>query len=81
MGGAWPKDKDARRIIERLCKELGWVYDTDSIGSSAHGAGFLRCSDGCRVTVYSTPKTNQPRTLWAMARKCPHGHAPARPRP
>lgn len=76
MGGAWPKDKDARKVIAVLEDDFGWTYDTD-VGSSAHGIGYLRCGEGCRPVVYGTAH-NTARTLWRLARKCSHGHAPDR---
>lgn len=75
MGDAWPRDKDARTVIRTLCDQYGWSYDT-AVGKSSHGIGFLRCGDGCRHAIYSTPKANQARTIWGLARKCLHGHRP-----
>lgn len=75
MGGAWPKDKDARKVIAALEATFGWTYDTD-VGSSAHHVGYLRCGEGCRLVVYGTAR-NSARALWGRARKCVHGHAPA----
>jgi hypothetical protein len=74
MGGQ-PKSPDARKVIRVLTKDYGWVYD-DNVGSSAHPCGYLRCGQGCHIVVYKTGN-NTATALWATARKCPHGMAPA----
>ncbi len=75
MGGL-PNDADAKKVIRVLKKEFGWIYD-DDVAAAAHPCGWLRCGDGCVVVVYKTGN-NSAKKLWSTARKCPHGHAPAR---
>lgn len=70
-----PKDADSREVIDILTKRGLWYRK--KAAPRAHPLGFLKCKNGnCRLTVYSTPRGNQARVLWNLARKCPHGSAP-----
>jgi hypothetical protein len=79
MGGL-PKGSDAKKSVETLCDEFGWVYDPNP-SSSSHVAGTLKCSEhsraGCQIKVYSTGRDTA-KAVWNQARKCTHGQAPNR---
>lgn len=73
MGGG-VKDKDVRQFIDRMVSK-GWRYE-EAEGRTSHPAGVLLCPeetrDGCRMTVYSTPKRGQLDLLRRAVKKCPH---------
>ena len=70
MGGS---SADARKVV-RCAEESGnWTYDRKR---GSHQQTTLVCvaeSLPCRLTVYSTPRGNQPAVLRRRLRKCPHG--------
>jgi hypothetical protein len=74
--GGLPKNKDAKRVIERLKKKHGWEYRTD-VGDGGHGVGTLFCGADCRITVFGTAN-NSARTILKLANKCTHGKAPGK---
>ena len=74
-------DKDVRIVLDELV-EAGWEVEP-SRGGHAHPWGSARCKGGCRISIYGTPKGSQgeqAKVLRRMARRCPHGHDPARRR-
>lgn len=74
MGRPRHQNKHVDRAVS-YAVSLGWRLEM----SSGHAWGFLLCPwstrEGCKVTVYSTPRNpeNHARHLTRGVDRCPHG--------
>lgn len=69
MSGKKHPNKDIRKAL-KSAKKLGW----ELLVSKGHPFGILICGQGCRMSIWSTPRNpeNHAKRINKFVSSCPH---------
>jgi hypothetical protein len=74
-----PKGKHSKKEVEealRYAEDHGWSVEQTKSG---HRWGVAQCGQGCRVSIWSTPKSpgNHAKQIRRAVDRCPHSGSEA----